>query len=132
MPRTLKFVVRCASTLIFCLPGHAQQDSPSLGDLARQAQKTKSMRPPRKSSLMTTFPPARAPVVPGPVGGLGGGLGQAAQGSPSAKQDAPASPFEALDKLQTFVDQFAGLDRAAPWQKMRCRATTPISQASGR
>ena len=113
MPRTFKFVAGCALTLIFCLSGHAQQDSPSLGDLARQAHKDKTSAPARKVFTNDDLTSGAGPVASGPVGGLGAGLGQVAQVPPATKDEAPASPSDELDKLQALLEQVAALDHAA-------------------
>ena len=59
MLRKLCVVSACALALVFCAPGKAQDSSPSpsLGDLARQAQKDKANKPAAKAhSILMTSP----------------------------------------------------------------------------
>ena len=89
MPRSLHLFAACALALIFCLPGHGQ-DSPSLGDLARQAQKDKSNAPAKKVFTNDDLPSSSGLGSSGPsggsVGGPGAGLGQAGQPATPSKQ----------------------------------------------
>jgi hypothetical protein len=104
MSRNLTLTLACALALAVCAPGHSQ-DSPSLGDLARQAQKDKANMPPAK--VITNDDVSSGP------GGISAALGKGAA-SPGAagKSDAPQSPAEAFERLQTMLDQLAAMDRA--------------------
>ena len=102
----------CALTLAFCGLGHAQ-DSPSLGELARQAQKNKSGAPAKKVFTNEDFPsaPAAAPAVDS-------GVAASAPGSPDAppaagKTTEPTTAQKALDHMESIINQMDPLDRAA-------------------
>jgi hypothetical protein len=101
----------CAMVLVFCLPGHAQ-DSPSLGDLARQAQKNKSNAPAKKvftnDDLSST-----SGTGPSELGAsLDSGLGQAGQATTSGKPDATSSPSQDLERMEALMNRLDSLDRA--------------------
>ena len=87
-------------------------NSPSLGDLARQAQKDKDKGKTNKptAKLLTNDD------LPSGSGGasatLGGGLGQTAQATSGGKTGADPSPAEKLAMLEAVVDRVEGLDRA--------------------
>jgi hypothetical protein len=103
----------CALTLLLGLPGHSQ-DSPSLGDLARQAQKDKSNAPARKVITNEDLPSGSVLGSSGSGSGLGGslnaGLGPA---TPSGKPGAAASPLQSLDRMEATMNQIDSLDRAS-------------------
>ncbi len=111
MPRSLSLFAVCALALVFCLPGRGQ-DSPSLGDLARQAQKDKSKASAKKVLTNDDLSSGSSTSPSGPAGGLGAGVGQAGQPAPSAKQSATPTPADQLEKLESLLDQVASLDRA--------------------
>ena len=80
----------------FCAPGHAQ-DTPSLGDLARQAQKEKAKDPPKKVFTNDDLPPEsprfvlrRRPHFFGPGRGR-----RTASPAATSKPSAPPSPEQA-------------------------------------
>lgn len=100
MPRSLSLIGVCALALVFSLPAHGQ-DSPSLGDLARQAQKDKANKPVAKVITNDDVP-----------SGSGGGLGQVAQPGAAGSTGAAESPAEKLDKLESLLGQVDSLDRA--------------------
>jgi hypothetical protein len=103
MSRNLTLILTCALAFAACAPGHAQ-DSPSLGDLARQAQKDKANKPPAK--VITNDDVSSAP------GGISAALGKsAAQPGAAAKSEAPQTPAEAFERLQTMLDELAAMDR---------------------
>jgi hypothetical protein len=110
LPR-LSLFATCAFALVFCLPGYAQ-DSPSLGDLARQAQKDKSNAPAKRVLTNDDLPPASAPGSSGLGGSLGTGLGQTGQPTTSGKSGAPSSPSQDLERLEALMNQIDSLDRA--------------------
>src|ERR1700722_18024395 len=113
MPRILPLFAACALTLLLGLPGHSQ-DSPSLGDLARQAQKDKSNAPARKVITNEDLPSGSVLGSSGSGSGLGGslnaGLGPA---TPSGKPGAAASPLQSLDRMEATMNQIDSLDRAS-------------------
>lgn len=108
MPRSLSFIVVCALALVIGAPGHGQ-DSPSLGDLARQAQKDKANRPPVKVITNDDMPSHPAGPSSAPSAGLSPEAQPGVAGNPGDVQ----SPSEGLEKLQSFVNQLDLVDRAA-------------------
>jgi hypothetical protein len=111
MPRRLSLIAACALALVTCASARAQDSpssSPSLGDLARQAQKDKASKPAAK--VLTNDD-----VSSGSGGGsalLDGSAGQGAQMTAGSKPDAVTSPAEKLSKLEAILDQVESLDRA--------------------
>jgi hypothetical protein len=105
MPRILSLIAACALALVFSSPGRGQ-DSPSLGDLARQAQKDKANKPQAKVITNDDMPSTSGGLAPG----LGGRVVQpgAGAGNPGSIN----SPEEGLQKLQADVDHLDSLDRA--------------------
>jgi hypothetical protein len=108
MSRSLTLVATFA-LLLFCSAPSRGQDSPSLGDLARQAQKDKANKPPVKVITNDDIPstsngassaPSAGPSVAPPLQAPG-------------KTDTPQSPAEGLERLQSQVDALDSLDRAA-------------------
>ena len=119
MARSINLIVACALALVIFAPARAQDSapsSPSLGDLARQAQKNKDRD---KDNDSATKPAAKVftnddlPSSSGGVSsGLGGGFGQAAQLPAGGKPAAALTPSEKISKLEAFLDQVETLDRA--------------------
>jgi hypothetical protein len=107
MPSRLSLTTACALALIFCAPGRGQ-DSPSLGDLARKAQKDKASKPQAKVITNDDMPSGSGGVS----SELGGGPGRVVQPEPAGKPDEIQSPAEGLERLQSVVDQLDSLDRA--------------------
>src|ERR1700676_4512000 len=107
MPRSLSLTAACALALAVCAPGRGQ-DSPSLGDVARQAQKDKANKPAAK--VITNDDMASGSG--GISSALGTAPGGAAQPGATGKPDAVQSPAEDLEKLQAMLDQLESLDRA--------------------
>ncbi len=109
MPRSLSLIAACALALVLCAPGRGQ-DSPSLGDLARQAQKDKANKPPAKVITNDDMPSGSR----GTSSALGAGplQAQAAQSGAAGKPDAVQSPAEGLEKMQSMLNQLDSLDRA--------------------
>jgi hypothetical protein len=109
MPRRLNFIAACLLALFFCASGNAQ-DTPSLGDLARQAQKDKAnANAPAKKVLTNDDLPSRSSTG----AGLGSsGLG--AIGAPAAdgKPGAAPSPEQAVGQMEALISQIDSLDRA--------------------
>jgi hypothetical protein len=117
MGRKLILTTVCAITLAFCGSGHAQ-DSPSLGDLARQAQKNKSNAPAKKVFTNDDFAPAPA-AAPSIDSGLAASdtatPSPAAPGAPAAagKSNEPPTALQAIDRMEGVINQMDTLDRAA-------------------
>ncbi len=115
MRRTLPLFAACALTLLLGLPGHSQ-DSPSLGDLARQAQKDKSNAPPRKVITNEDLPSASVLGSSGSGSGLGSslnaGIGQSGGAAGSSKPGAAQTPLQALERMEAFMNQIDSQDRA--------------------
>jgi len=109
MLRKLCVVSACALALVFCAPGKAQDSSPSpsLGDLARQAQKDKANKPAAKVITNDDLPSTS-------VGGgasISGGLGQLAPGQAGSGSSAQLSPAEKLAQLEKFLNVADSLDK---------------------
>ena len=102
MLRNLSFLGALILALVFCLPGHGQ-DSPSLGDLARQLQKEKGNKPAAKTITNEDLPSASGLGSSG-FGGVGG------SGTPG-KPGASASPSEELARLELTLNKLDSLDR---------------------
>ena len=115
MLRHLTLIAACALALGTCASMRAQDSSsssPSLGDLARQAQKDKDKD---KANKATAKVLTNDDLPSGSIGAsatLGGGLGQTAQLSSGGKPGADPSPAEKLAMLETVLDRVEGLDRA--------------------
>jgi len=93
---------------VICAPGRGQ-DSPSLGDVARKAQKDKANKPPAKVITNDDMPSSSGGISPA----LAGPPEPAAQPGTAGKSDAAAqSPAETLGKLQSVLEQLDSLDRA--------------------
>jgi hypothetical protein len=103
----LSLIAACAVALVVCAPGRGQ-DTPSLGDLARQAQKDKANKPPAKVITNDDVSSSSGGIS----SALGAGAAQPAQPGAAGKPDAPQTPMDGLDKLQSVVDQLDTLDRA--------------------
>ena len=111
MPRSLSLLAACALSVVFSLPAYGQ-DSPSLGDLARQAQKDKSNAPAKKVLTNDDLPSASGSGSSGLGGAFGSGLGQDGQVTTSGKPGAPSSPSQDLERLEALMNQIDSLDRA--------------------
>jgi hypothetical protein len=107
MPRSLSLIAACALALIICSPGRGQ-DSPSLGDVARQAQKDKANKPPAKVITNDDMGSGSGGVSSAQGAGSGRVVQPGAAGDPGGIQ----SPGEGLDRLQSSVDHLDSLDRA--------------------
>jgi hypothetical protein len=106
MPRSLSLIAACALALVFSSSGRGQ-DSPSLGDLARQAQKDKANKPSAKVITNDDMPSSSDGLSPA----LGGGLGRVVQPGSTGNPGGIQSPEEGLQKLQASVDHLDSLDR---------------------
>jgi hypothetical protein len=109
MLRNLALIAACVLSLVFCAPGRGQ-DSPSLGDLARQAQKDKANNNKPSAKVITNddMPSGSGGIAPA----LGGGSGRVVQPGSAGNAGAIQSPQEGLDKLQSSVDHLDSLDQA--------------------
>ncbi len=115
MARNLTLIAACALALFTFAPAHAQDspaNSPSLGDLARQAQKDKEKDKTNKSTAKVLTNDDLPSGSGGASATLGGGLGQTAQATSGGETGADPSPAEKLAMLETVVDRVEGLDRA--------------------
>jgi hypothetical protein len=120
MARSLSLIVACALAMVTFASAHAQDSapsSPSLGDLARQAQKDKDRTRNEDSAtkaaakVFTNDDLSSSPA--GVSAGPGGGSGQATQLPAGSKPAAAAlTPSEKIAKLEAFLDQVESLDRA--------------------
>ena len=112
MLRTLSLTAACALALSVCATGRAQDASPSLGDVARQAQKDKASKPTAKVITNDDLPSGSGSIS----SVLGGGTTHAAPSSkaaPSAASSEPQSAEAGIAKLQAAADHLDSLDRAA-------------------
>jgi len=115
MSRRLTLIVACLLALAFCASTRAQDSSsssPSLGDLARQAQKDKDKDKANKATAKVLTNDDLPSGSGGASATLGGGYGQAAQLSPGSKPGADLSPAEKIAMLETVLDRVETLDRA--------------------
>jgi hypothetical protein len=107
MSRTLNLIAACALALAVCAAGRGQ-DTTSLGDLARQTQKDKLNKPAAK--VITNED------MSSNSGGISAAFGKAparaTQPGASSKPDAAPAPGDALDRLESILDQLDTLDRA--------------------
>lgn len=111
MNRKLSLFAACAVALVVCAPGRGQdtpQNTPSLGDIARQAQKDKANKPPAKVITNDDMSSGSG----GLASALGVGTAQPGQPGVAGKPEVSQSPMDGLDKLQSVVDQLDTLDRA--------------------
>jgi hypothetical protein len=106
--RSLSLIATFALAFVVCAPGRGQ-DSPSLGDIARQAQKDKANKPQAKVITNDDIPSSSGGLVPS----LGPGPGRVLQPGSASNSGANQSPSEGLQKLQEALDHLASLDRAA-------------------
>jgi hypothetical protein len=103
----LNLIAACAFALTFCSTGHGQ-DTPSLGDIARQAQKDKANKPQAKVITNDDMPSSSGGLAPA----LGPAPGRVVQPGAPSSSSSNQSVSEGLEKLQASVDHLASLDRA--------------------
>ena len=106
MPSRINLYASCALAMLFSLQGRAQ-DSPSLGDLARQAQKDKANAPAAKKVLTNDDLPSSSgssAAVPG--------LGRVVQPATPGKPGAAASPSEQLERMSAALNELDSVDSA--------------------
>lgn len=115
MPRTSYLIAACALALVCSAPGRSQ-DSPSLGDLARQAQKNKdkTSKPVAKvitnDDMPSTAAASSSPLAPAPAPAASSP--SASKSDAAGKPDAIPSPEESLAQLQSTLDKLESVDRA--------------------
>jgi hypothetical protein len=107
MPRSLNLIAACALALVVCAPGRGQ-DSPSLGDVARQAQKDKANKPQAKVITNDDMTSGSGGVT----SALGSGLGQVAPSAAAGNSGTAAAPDDQLNRLESLLRQVDSLDRA--------------------
>jgi len=103
MLRNLGFLPASVLVLFFCLPGHGQ-DSPSLGDLARQLQKEKGNTPGTKTITNDDIPSASAPSS--------SAIGEVSNSRVPGKPGPSANPSEELARIESMLSKIDSLDRA--------------------
>jgi hypothetical protein len=111
MNRKLSLFAACAVALVVCAPGRGQdtpQNTPSLGDIARQAQKDKANKPPAKVITNDDMSSGSGSLA----SALGVGTAQPGQPGAASKPEVSQSPMDGLGRLQSVVDQLDTLDRA--------------------
>jgi hypothetical protein len=115
MARNFILIASCALALATCASVRAQDSqssSPSLGDLARQAQKDKDKDKASKPSAKVL---TNDDLPSGSTGGamaIGGGFGQLALQPAGSKPGADPSPAEKLNMLEAFLSQVDSMDHA--------------------
>ena len=109
MSRSITLIAVSAIALVCSAPSRGQ-DSPSLGDLARQAQKDQKDKPSKAPAKVITnddMPSKSSSASPA----LSVGTSAAAQPATGGKADTPESPIEGIARLQSQVDALNSLDR---------------------
>jgi len=111
MPRSLHLFAVSVLALIFCFPAHGQ-DTPSLGDVAKQAQKDKSNAPAKKVFTNDDFASSSGLGSSGPVVGSTGGAGRVVQPGAPGQPSTPASVSDELGRMEAMLNGLDSLDRA--------------------
>ena len=104
MLRNLNVMAASVLVLVFCLSGNGQ-DSPSLGDLARQLQKEKGNTPAAKTITNEDIPSASVLSSPG--------VGEVSNSRALGKPSTNANPSEELARIESALNKIDSLDRAA-------------------
>jgi hypothetical protein len=117
MARNIGLIVVCALALVTFKSVRAQDSplpssSPSLGDLARQAQKDKDKDRANKTSARVFTNEDVSPSAGGISGTMGGGIGQVGQRSNRNQSEDTLSPAEKLAKTEILLNYIESLDRA--------------------
>jgi hypothetical protein len=113
MTRNLNLIAACALALVTFVSARAQDltstsSSPSLGEIARQAQKDKEKDKANKAAAKV-FTNENLPSNPGGVSdGVGGGLGLPA----GSKSGEALTPAEKLARTEILLNYIESLDRA--------------------
>jgi hypothetical protein len=102
MLRKLSFLPACVMLLSFCLPAHSQE-SPSLGDLARQLQKEKGNTPAKKT--LTNDDISSTPALTAPT------LGEIGNSKLPVKPGTSATPTDELARVESLVNKIDSMDR---------------------
>lgn len=114
MARILTLIAACVLALVICVSSQAQDApsaSPSLGDLARQAQKDKDKDKASKPVAKVLTNDDLSSDSGGVSSALGGDLGQVAQPPAGDKAGAAPAPSEKLARMETLLGQVDSLDR---------------------
>jgi hypothetical protein len=111
MPRTFGVIAGCVLALVLSLPAQGQ-DSPSLGDLARQAQKEKDKDKANKPAAKVLTNDDLSSASDGVPSALGSGPGKIAPPASAGKQAAAPSPDEQFARLESLLNRVDSLDRA--------------------
>jgi hypothetical protein len=95
--------------MIPCTPGYAQEQQPSLGDVARQARKDKAAKSATPSKAVIT-----EETLPssGGSGGGGLGLGDLGDSKTSGGTDPVAAGYAGLDRAEVAMNKLAPMDRS--------------------
>ena len=113
MTRIPSFIAVGMFALLVCAPGRAQ-DSPSLGELARQAQKNKTSNPPKKvltnDDISGGSSSAPALVSPG-LGAVPAPAKSSAASSGSANPDSGAAADQAVAHMESVIQALDGMNR---------------------
>jgi len=115
MFRSTNFIAAGALILVFCVPGRGQE-SPSLGDLARQAQKDKGKSDKAAAKVITNDDlPSHASSGSTAAGNGPGKIlqsGSVATPETDSNPETVSTPAEGLEKIQSTLDRVDSLDRA--------------------
>ena len=113
MARRLSLIAASALVFFLCAPTRAQDSTaPSLGDLARQAQKDKDKSKATKPAAKVLTNDDLSSGSAGVPAALGGGLVQSAQPSAGSVPGTAPSPAEKLAMTEVLLNQLDSLDRA--------------------
>src|SRR5579872_2750512 len=115
MARNSILFAACALALVTFAPARAQDSSsssPSLGDLARQAQKDKDKEKGSKPAAKVLTNDDLPASSSGAFAPLAGGFGSAAELPPGGKPGAEASPTEKLAMMEIVLNRLESIDRA--------------------
>jgi hypothetical protein len=111
MPRIFTLISACALVLVVCAPGRSQDSStsssPSLGDIARQAQKDRAGKPTAKV-ITNDDVSSNSGSISAP---LAAGTSRAGSAS-GANSGSAQTPEAGIAKLEEAVDHLGALDRA--------------------
>jgi len=115
MARNLILIALCALALAACTSARAQDSqapAPSLGDLARQAQKDKDKEKANKPAAKVLTNEDLPPGSGGGTAALASGFGQLVRPPAGSKAGADPSPMQKLDILESFLGHVESMDRA--------------------
>jgi hypothetical protein len=112
--RKLSFLAALTWVLIPSAPASAQDQQPSLGDVARQARKDKAAKSASATPSKTVITDETLPSS-GASGGSGGGgftLGDLGDSKASASTDPVAAGYAGLDRAEVAMNKLAPMDRS--------------------